>query len=325
MTSRAEAARAFASLELAVDRRLAGRLHGREEGLRLGPGSEPEEVARYAPGADDVRRIDWNVTARSSEPHVWRTRAQHERETWVLVDDTASMHFGTAASEKRDLAAWVTGAIGLLSDGPGNRLGTAWLRADGLTWSAPLPPRRAAMLALATPPPATQSAPTPAPTPAPATVGLAEALALLERRHRRLGVRVVVSDFVEPDGRTDRPFTWEAPLRRLAHRHAVLVVETVDPRDLELPDMGALSLVDPETGHTAEVLTTRRVREDYAALAAAHRAAVAAAVRAAGAEHVVVRTDRDWLTDLARFLRRRRAPRRTPSRAASGTGSRAGR
>ena len=87
-------------------------------------------------------------TARSDEPHVWRTRAEHEVETWVLVDETASMDFGTVDVGKSELAAWVTGAVGLLSDGPGNRLGTAHLAADGLTWAQPLPSRAAAHRAL---------------------------------------------------------------------------------------------------------------------------------------------------------------------------------
>ena len=97
----------------------------------------------YRAGEDDVRRIDWNVTARSAEPHVWRTRAEHELQTWVLVDETASMDFGTVEVEKGEIAAWVTGAVGLLSDGPGNRMGVLHLRADGLAWSPALPPRRA--------------------------------------------------------------------------------------------------------------------------------------------------------------------------------------
>ena len=91
-------------------KRLAGLLHGDHDGLLPGSGSDPEEVVRYRPGEDDVRRIDWNVTARSAEPHVWRTRAEHELETWVLVDETASMDFGTVEVEKGELAAWVTGA-----------------------------------------------------------------------------------------------------------------------------------------------------------------------------------------------------------------------
>jgi len=305
--TRPEAARALAALELLVGRHLDGRLHGRDTGVRLGTGSETEEVARYSPGSDDVRRIDWNVTARATEPHVWRTRAEHERETWVLVDDTASMHFGTVTMEKRDLAAQVAGAVGLLSDGPGNRVGSVRLDRTGLRWSAPLPPRHAAVRALST-----DRAAVPAePASGVAPLDLAGALDALERRHRRAGVRVVVSDLVEPDGRSERPFGWEAPLRRLAHRHAVLVVEVVDPRDVELPDVGPVVLVDPESGHTQEVWTSsRRVREEYAVLAAAHREAVSLAVRSAGAGHVVLRTDRDWVRDLARFLQQQRLPRR---------------
>ena len=125
MRTLAESSHAFAALDLTVRKRLAGLLNGDHEGLRLGSGSDADEVVRYRPGEDDVRRIDWNVTARSAETHVWRTRAQHEVETWVLVDETASMDFGTVEVEKGELAAWVTGAVGLLSDGPGNRMGVA--------------------------------------------------------------------------------------------------------------------------------------------------------------------------------------------------------
>ncbi|MCY7395822.1 MAG: DUF58 domain-containing protein, partial [Nocardioides sp.] len=135
----------FATLDLAVRRRLPGRMHGENEGLLLGSGSDPEEIVRYRPGEDDVRRIDWNVTARSGgEPHVWRPLAEHALETWVLLDDTASMHFGTVRLEKRQVAAGVAAAVALLTQGPGNRLGLAALGEDGLAWSAPLPSRAAA-------------------------------------------------------------------------------------------------------------------------------------------------------------------------------------
>ncbi|SDT15348.1 Protein of unknown function DUF58 [Nocardioides scoriae] len=316
MSDHARTARAFAALDLRVRKRVAGLLHGEETGLRLGPGSQPEEVVRYRPGEDDVRRIDWNVTARSTEPHVWRTLAEHERETWVLVDETASMDFGTVDLEKGDLAAWVTGAVGILSEGPGNRMGVAHLRPEGLTWTAPLPPRAAAMRALSRLPASPAEAGSangsrPTAVAHPATLDLAGAIEALGARHRRAGVRVVVSDFVEPDGRAERPFAWERSLRRLALRHEVLVVEVVDPRELELPDVGPVVLVDPETGHRCEVWTSSvRLRQQYAELAAAHRAAVAAAVRHAGASHLVLRTDGDWVADLARHVGRRRVVRR---------------
>ena len=307
MRSLAESRQAFATLELAVHRRLAGQLSGGHQGIGLGPGTEPEEVARYRPGEDDVRRIDWNVTARTNETHVWRTRAEHEVDTWVLVDETASMDFGTVDVEKGDLAAWVTGAVGLLSDAPGNRMGVLHLTGDGLEWSPALSPRTAAVRAMSTTGRTERRTVATAPDSRP---GLADALSALDARHRRHGVRVVVSDFVEPDGAFERPFPWERALRRLSTRHDVLVVEVVDPRELALPDVGPVVLIDPETGHRCEVWTSSpRIRDQYAELAASHRTAVAAAVRAAGAEHLVLRTDRDWVLDLARFVRGRRRSR----------------
>ena len=307
MRSLAESRQAFATLELAVHRRLAGQLSGGHQGLGLGPGTEPEEVARYRPGEDDVRRIDWNVTARTSETHVWRTRAEHEVDTWVLVDETASMDFGTVDVEKGDLAAWVTGAIGLLSDAPGNRMGVLHLGSDGLEWSPALSPRTAAVRAMST---TGRDARGASGTPGGTRPSLTEALSALDARHRRHGIRVVVSDFVEPDGAVERPFAWEKALRRLSTRHDVLVVEVVDPRELALPDVGPVVLIDPETGHRCEVWTSSpRIRDQYAELAASHRTAVAAAVRASGAEHLVLRTDRDWVLDLARFVRGRRRNR----------------
>jgi uncharacterized protein (DUF58 family) len=307
--SLASSLHAFAALDLTVRKRLAGLLHGDHAGVQLGPGSDPEEVVRYRPGEDDVRRIDWNVTARSTEPHVWHTRAEHELEAWVLLDQTASMDFGTVEVEKGDIALWVTGALGLISDRPGNRMGVAHLRADGVHWSPPLGARRAAVRLLSEPRPERAAERRPSATAAGTTLG--QAIALLAARHRRPGLRVVVSDFVEPDGRVERPFEWEPSLRRLAVRHDVIVVEIVDPRELALPDVGPVVLQDPETGHRCEVWTSRpRLRQQYAALAAAHRSAVAQAVRASGAQHLVLRTDRDWVVELARLLSARRHPRR---------------
>ena len=115
--------RALRALELSVKRKLEGFLHGEMTGLRSGPGTEPNEARPYQAGQDDVRRMDWNVTARSLEPHVRAPLAERELETWALLDASASMDFGTALSEKRDLAIAVVGAVGLLADRPGNRLG----------------------------------------------------------------------------------------------------------------------------------------------------------------------------------------------------------
>jgi uncharacterized protein (DUF58 family) len=121
-----------------------------------------------------------------------------------------------------------------------------------------------------------------------------------------------VSDLLDPAGAIRRPFDWEAPLRRLSARHDVIVAEVLDPRELELPPVGQLVLVDPESGRQADVATgDLRIRTAYAEAAAAHRLATAAAVRAAGADHLQLRTDLDWVGELARFVRaRRRRPNR---------------
>ncbi|KGN33245.1 hypothetical protein N802_14460 [Knoellia sinensis KCTC 19936] len=296
--------RAFKALDLVVRRRLNGLLQGDRAGMRLGGGSEPEEVVRYRAGEDDVRRMDWNVTARTGEPHVWRPLAEHELDTWVLVDETPSMDFGTARSEKRDVAALVAGSVGLLTDGPGNRVGVAHLTPDGLEWDAPLPGRVSARRTLRT------VAGAPRAEVRRDTTTLGEAITALERRHRRPGLRVIVSDFIDPDGATDRPFTWEPALRRLCSRHDVIVMEVLDPREMELPDLGLVVLRDPESGRSREVHTSAALRRRYAELAARHRADVADAVRSTGAGHVVVRTDSDWVRDLARYILSRRRARR---------------
>lgn len=287
---------AFGDLELRVRRRVSGLIYGDNEGVRLGPGSVAEEIVRYQPG-DDVRRIDWNVTARSMEPHVWRPRADHELETWVLLDETPSMAFGTDITEKGDLAAQVAGAIGLLTDGPGNRMGVARLTVDGMAYLRPLASRKAARRAVVT-------------SDQPARDGVAEvdlttAIDELSRRARRPGLRIIVSDLLGADGAIDRHFAWERALRRMAVRNQVVVVEIIDPRDLSLPDVGHLVLVDPESGRQREISTSdRRTRHAFDSAARRFRSDTTAAVRSTGCQHVVLRTDQDWLLELARFVQR---------------------
>lgn len=300
----ADAGRLLRRLEITVRRRLDGLLQGEQAGLRPGPGSEPDDVRAYRPGQDDVRRMDWNVTARTQEPHVRSPLAEHELESWVLVDQSASMDFGTALWEKRDLAAAVVAAVGFLTDRPGNRLGVRILQSGSLRRLPARPGRAAARGLLRTVSETPRTAPG-----ADAGLDLAGALAALAREHRRPGLRVIVSDFLDDTG-DDVP-RWEAPLRRLAARHDVLAVEVVDPRELELPDVGLLTLVDPETGRAREVHTAPRLRARYAEAAAAQRERTRRAVRRAGAGHLVLRTDRDWASDVARYAvgRRRSAAR----------------
>ena len=282
-------------LELAVMRRLDGMLQGDHQGLLAAAGSEPGEARAYEAG-DDVRRMDWNVTARTGVAHVRNPIADRELETWLVVDLSASLDFGTARCEKRDLAVAAAAAVGHLTARAGNRIG-AVVTHGGATFRIPARPGRdhlSAMLhRLASTPRADGGGPT----------DLAGALRLVDRMARRRGVVVVVSDFVGAPG-------WDRPLRALAARQDLVAVEVVDPRDLSLPDVGLLTLVDPETGRHLEVQTAdRALRARFEAAATAQRAEIARALRLAGADHVVVRTDRDWLVDLVRFVDRRRRRR----------------
>ncbi|MGC4747173.1 DUF58 domain-containing protein [Micromonospora sp. DT201] len=312
-------------LELTVTRRLNGLLHGQYRGLLPGPGSEPAGSREYRPGEDEVRRMDWAVTARTAVPHVRQVDADRELTTWLLVDGSASMEFGTAELDKRELAVAAVAAVGFLTAGVGNRLGAQVLRADGVR-RFPARSGRTHLLALlrallAAPRP---TAPGGRPGWRPAAGALAEppdltdGLDALQRIANRRGLVVVVSDFL--DGLPDdpgQPAPWERTMRRLAARHQVLAIEVTDPRELELPDVGLITLVDPETGRRREVCTSdRRLRERFAEAAAAQREQVHQALRRSGATHLALRTDGDWSADIVRHVHAQRrlaaAPVRQP-------------
>jgi uncharacterized protein (DUF58 family) len=303
-TARADAV--LRQLELLVTRRLDGLLQGDFQGLVPGAGSEAGDGRIYRPG-DDVRRMDWNLTARTAVPHVRETIVDRELETWLLVDGSASLEFGTADCEKRDLALFGAAAVGFLTARQGNRLGTVLATPAG-TLTRPPRSGRTPLLArlheLAVYRASQASAAAPRPS-------LASAMEATRRVARRRGLVVVVSDFLEPPD-------WERPLHALAVQHDVLAIEVVDPRELELPPVGLLMLVDPETGRRVEVQTTSaRLRARYAAAAENQRAGIAASIRRAGVGHLQLRTDRDWLRDIVRFVmarRRRRAGRPAPVR-----------
>jgi uncharacterized protein (DUF58 family) len=298
---------ALRALELTVRRRLDGLLQGNHIGLVPGPGSEPGEARLYQPG-DDVRRMDWAVTARTTEPHIRQTDADRELETWVLVDLSASLDFGTASCEKRDLAVAAVAAVAHLTRGGGNRIG-ALVATGERTVRIParggLAQARGLVKRVAETPRAPEG-----------TRGdLAEAIEQLRRPPRRRGLVVVISDFLgEP--------RWERALRGLSARHELLAIEVLDPRDLELPEVGTVVLADPETGRQREVDTTPLLCREFAAAAAEHRERVATALRRCGAAHLVLRTDRDWIADIVRFAvaRKRQWSDASGSRPAGGGG-----
>ena len=285
-------------LELTVRNRLDGLLQGNYVGLVPGPGSEAGESRPYVPG-DDVRRMDWPVTARTTTPHVRQTIADRELETWLVVDLTPSMDFGTGLSEKRELVLAAITAVVHLTVRGGNRVGAVVSNGremyrvpalGGRNHARHLVRRIAASSRVE-------------------STGGRDLVAMLEslrRPPRRRGLVAVVSDFLDnqPAGAEPR---WERPLRALSERHQLLGIEVLDPRELELPAAGLVTFVDPESGRQLEVQTnSRTVRENYAGAARAQRERIASALRHAGAGHLQLRTDRDWIADVIRFVVARR-------------------
>ncbi|MGB8201099.1 MAG: DUF58 domain-containing protein, partial [Pseudonocardiaceae bacterium] len=241
---------ALRALELTVRRRLDGLLQGNHLGLVPGPGTEPGEARRYQPG-DDVRRMDWAVTARTTEPHIRDTVADRELETWLAVDLSASLDFGTAECDKRELAVAACAAVTHLTRGGGNRIGAVVSTgADVLRLPARggQPHARGMIRRIAEMPRAAEGV----------RGDLAGVLEQLRRPPRRRGLVAVISDFLGP--RSGEAFDWERPLRGLSARHDLIAIEVLDPRDLELPDMGTVVLADPETGRQKEVVTTPLLR-----------------------------------------------------------------
>jgi uncharacterized protein (DUF58 family) len=249
-------------------------------------------VRPYLPG-DDVRRIDWNVTARTGEPHVRVHLAERVLVTWLVLDTSLSMDFGTADRRKSDVAEGVALAIGHLATRRGNRLGVLTF---GGEHSVTLPPRQGRV----------------------GLIGLLRALraegeskhgsaSLADALHRAASVSqqralvVVASDF-------RGPLTWRKQLLRLAASHDVLAIEIRDPREQQLPDAGELWLVDPETGQQLRVDTRDAgLRARFAAAAAEERSGLARMLSAAGVRHAVLSTEGDWLRQLAVYLRKAQA------------------
>jgi uncharacterized protein (DUF58 family) len=280
------AERTTRQLELAVTRRLDGLLQGDHVGRLPGPGWEPNDGRDYQPG-DDVRRIDWNLTARSGTVSVRNTVADRELETWVVADGSASLDFGTAQWHKRDLATATAAAFGFLSCDGGSRFGLVLADADGTrTYPARAGRDHVRQIVgdLAQRPPAGLG-----------PADLPQALERVRRIAPRAGAVVLVSDLLGEH-------RWVPALRTHAAARRTIAVEIRDRREDELPAVGLLTVVDPETGAIREIPTGKPVlRARFAAAAAERRAATRQAVRRAGAEHLVLDTDRDWLTDITRF------------------------
>lgn len=268
---------------------MRGLLAGDYRSSEQGDGVELAQLRSYVPG-DDVRAIEWNVTARTGVPHVRVNMAERALVTWLLLDTSPSMQFGTADRRKADVADGVALAIAHVATRRGNRLGVATFGNDA---PSALPPHQGRV----------------------GLVGLLEVLQRAPHREgggatslgagmlrvaslaRQRGVVVVVSDF-------RGPLDWRRPLLQMLGRHQVLAVEIRDPREQELPDIGEVWLVDPETGRQVRVDTANRgLRDRFATAAQEERTGVARMLSALAVPHVVLSTAGDWLRPLAAFLK----------------------
>ena len=279
-------AESLEALELAIGRRVDGLLAGDYRSAFAGVGTELYQVRPYEAG-DDVRRIDWNVTARTGETHVRVELAERVLVTWLVYDGSASMAFGTAERRKADVAEGVALAVGHAATRRGNRLGLVAFGSGDPRWRRPRQGRRGLLLTLA----ALRDDPAGA-------GGLAEGLALLDGVALQRSLVVIVSDFRGPPD-------WRGALLRIAGRHPTLAIEIRDRREQELADVGELRLVDPETGRHLRVDTSdARLRERFAEAAAEERSGLVRMLAAAGVRHVALKTEGDWLRELAAFLKR---------------------
>jgi uncharacterized protein (DUF58 family) len=287
-------------LEWTVLRRLDGLLHGDYRTLFRGHGVDLADLREYQ-HSDDVRHIDWNVTARLQTPHVRVYNEERETSAWFLLDLTSSLDFGSGAVKKRAVAAELVGVLARMLARHGNRVG-AILYSGRVEAVIPAGSGRRhvlhilhRMLALAERPPA-KGAP-------PSETRLQELLQSAGHAIVRRSLLFVVSDFISEPG-------WDKPLAQLSQRHEVLAVRLYDPLEQELPDLGFVTMQDAESGEQLFVDTNDRgFRRRFAALAEAREDALRAAFAHAGVDVLELSTDDHLMDAVMRFadLRKRRS------------------
>ncbi len=275
-------------IEIRARRLVANVFLGEYHSVFRGRGIEFSEVRQYQPG-DDVRSIDWNVTARMGTPYVKKYIEERELTVMLVVDISASSSFTTTGRTKRELAAEVAATLAFAAVSNGDRVGLLTFSDRVETFVPPAKSRRHVLrivreLLYAEPERRGTS--------------LTVALAYLARVVRRKSIVFLLSDFHD-DG-------YEAQLRAVAARHDVIALALDDPRESELPDVGLLEAEDTETGRRAVIDTSSRsVRTAYARRAAELLARRRRMLAGAGVEEVLLRTDRSFVEPLLRCFRAR--------------------
>jgi uncharacterized protein (DUF58 family) len=281
-------------LEFKVLRKLDGFLFGDYTGLFYGPSLDLAEVREYQPG-DEVRRIDWNVTARTGNLHVRQYREEREITGWLIVDLSPSMNFGTRRVLKKDEALEFAALASSIVTRKGNKIGAIGISEQGMTMVPPGSGRKQTLAIL-------QSFITPKQT---QTGSLETALEYLGSKRKR-SLIWVVSDFLS---NTPEP-SWSLPIRRLAYKHDVIAVHISDPAERELPKAGSLRLRDPETGQEIWMDTSDpRVRKAHTKLVLERRDTMHKAFKQAQVDTLELSTDRDIVEPILKFAMKRRGRR----------------
>lgn len=282
-------------LEWTVLRRLDGILQGDYRTLLRGTGMDLADLREYQ-HHDDVRHIDWNVTARLEQPHVRVFTEDREMSAWFLLDLSPSMDFGSGEQRKRQVSAEFVAVLARMLTRHGNRVG-AMLYGSGVDSYIPTRGGRRHVLHLLDTirgrPASVEAGPT----------RLAELLDSGAAMIKRRSTIFVVSDFITEPG-------WEKPLGHLAQRHEVVAVRLLDPMELQLPDLGLLTIRDVETGEQMLVDThDAGFRKRFARIAAQREAELRQTLVRAGVDALELSTDADLVDAIVRFteMRKRRS------------------
>jgi uncharacterized protein (DUF58 family) len=288
-------------LEWTVLRRLDGLLHGDYRSLFRGEGMDLADLREYQYG-DDVRHIDWNVTARLQVPHVREYREDREMAAWFVLDLSGSVDFGSGRAKKREVAAEFTALVARVLTRRGNRVGAI---VYGSEVEAVIPPgsgRRQVLHLLDR----IQQRPAPRAARGPrSTTDLRALLATAREVIRRRALVFVVSDFISAPG-------WDRPLAQLAQRNETLAIRLVDPLERTLPDLGLLLMEDAETGEQLYVDTwDAAFRSRFATAAQARENLLYEAFAQAGVDALELSTEDDLTATVLRFaeMRKRRFQR----------------
>ena len=282
-------------LEWTVIRRLDGVLHGDYRTLFRGYGLDLADLREYVYG-DDVRHIDWNVTARLQTPYVREYNEEREVAAWFVLDLSPSVAFGSQALQKRGVSAEFVAVLARILTRHGNRVGALCYGSSVDTVIPARSGRRQVLHLLhrmSTRPEASESTAT----------DLADLLRTAYRIVPRRSLMFIVSDFISTPG-------WAEPLARLAQRHDVVAVRLYDPMEMELPDLGLVVVQDAETGEQLFIDShDRGFRRRFAAAAAQREEELRTAFGVAGVDALELSTDSDLVDAILRFadLRKRRS------------------